>query len=1094
MDIDGKLYCSRCMRRIGEEGVCPHCGHDHSTKAPSNVLEEGTLLNDRYQLGAVIGQGGFGITYAAWDEILNIPVAIKEYFPFDFASRNTELSDDVLPAEGRRAVYLDGMKRFQRESHLLAELQGIEQVVKVLDFFPGNNTTYIAMEYVYGVTVDQWVKAHNLRGQEILTLMRPVADALVSCHRQGVLHRDLTPANILVQADGGIKLIDFGSATQSEKASGTVVLTRRFAPVEQYGRDLGTQGPWTDVYGISAVLYALLTGEEPQESVLRMLDDQLQSPKKRGASIRRNEDQALMAGLAVSPEARIQSMEEWRAKLYHLPMPEEIQRHKRLMRRIGIAAAVLFAILALIAANFSVGLPLGKGLLFGLRSDGWHVLGQASADHTVEVPESVLGIPVTRVESNAFRGNENVETVLIPGTVKSIGDAAFYSSALTCVTLEEGVREIGLGSFAACESLAEAHLPQSLETMPQDVFSGASPSLLVWGKRQSLAEAYADGLDLKFADSSEMVFEENETGLTLVSLASEAKKLVIPSYVNGKAVNAIGADVRIQNAEILYLPQELAQIPDKLCETNERLREVYPGPRLAEIGSHAFSWCITLQVFPFPETLLEIGDQAFAYCDALPQVIFPEGLKRIGAHAFLDCHSLESIRLPDSVLEIGDGCFGNCVRLKEIQLSENLCALPKDSFSRTALSSVHLPESLDTLGENCFSESTLEYVLLPESIRQIGADCFRDCSQLQLIVILNDALSVGEADAALPWSAGNCAPVIAGRPGSTAERLAASLGTAFEDLSAWDESMTIDGEKAVFAPDASGNVIVPWYNPADDCPVRYTEGAGGTKIAALRLPLFESEIRGGEFSDMAALKTVELTGLLHTIGAEAFRFCRQLDSIPFPYGLESIGYRAFEGCGLKSVILPDSVTEMGASAFESCSSLSVLSLSESLRVLRTDTFKNTAVEEITVPGGIRVLDSGCFRECTALKSLTLETGVRTIGPEAFYGCRNLESVLIPDSVVMMRFSCFQYCQKLSAIALPESVATLEENALSFYGESHRDIWIHNPQMAFSQEGTTAYFHTIAPSIRGTGVVIHGYAGSTAEAFADAHGYPFEIIP
>ncbi|MBQ8136477.1 MAG: leucine-rich repeat protein [Clostridia bacterium] len=708
MDIDGKLYCSKCMRQIEEEGVCPHCGHDHREKAPLGVLEEGTLLNDRYQLGAVIGQGGFGITYAAWDEILNIPVAIKEYFPVDFASRNTEFSDEVLPAEGKRNVFLDGMKRFQRESHLLAELQGIPQIVKVLDFFAGNGTTYIAMEYVYGVTVDKWVKDQNLRGREILDLLRPVADALVSCHRQGVLHRDLTPANILVQADGGIKLIDFGSATEAAQSSGTVLLTRRFAPVEQYGSDYGAQGPWTDVYGISAVLYALLTGEEPQESVLRVLDDQLRSPKKCGAPIRRDEDQVVMAGLAVSPEARIQSMEEWRAKLYHLPMPEDIKRHRRLMRRVGIALAVLFAIIALIAANFSIGLPLGKGLLFGLRSDGWHVLGQARAESTVKVPGSLLGIPVTRVESNAFRGNEAIETAVIPGSVKSIGDAAFYDSALACVTLEEGVKEIGLGSFAACESLMEAHLPESLETMPQDVFSGASPTLLVWGKRGSFAEVYCDGLDLQFADGGEMAFEENGTGLTLVSLSSEAGKLVIPSYVNGKPVTAIAPDVHILNAEILYLPQELEEIPASLCSTpvwqngaNKILREVYSGPNVKKIGSYAFDGCNSLSVFPFSESLVEIGDRAF-YGSALEILSVPNGVVRIGKDAFENCQNLTSVFLPDSVIEIGDGCFSECVQLKEIRLSENLSALPLGTFSHTAITHIHLPKSIETIGNWCF--------------------------------------------------------------------------------------------------------------------------------------------------------------------------------------------------------------------------------------------------------------------------------------------------------------------------------------------------------------------------------------------------------
>ncbi len=478
MDIDGKLYCPKCMRVIESEGVCPHCGYDPSVAPPGAALGMGTLLNDRYQLGAVIGQGGFGITYAAWDELLGRPVAIKEYFPMDYAVRNTDLTDEVDTAENAQAIYLDGMLRFERESHLLAELQGIPEIVKVLDFFSENNTSYIVMEYIHGVPVDEWVREKAMNAPEILKLMRPVADALVSTHRQGVLHRDLTPNNILVQEDGSIKLIDFGSATERSRSRGTVVLTRKYAPIEQYGSEHGSQGPWTDVYGLGAVLYTLLCGEEPQEAVLRIYDNRLKSPLSRSVKIKKYQNAAIMAALAVKPDNRIQSMDEFRSRLYHLTPPEIVLRQRRLMRKIAVVAAVVFVLLAVLAANFSVGLPLGQGLLYSLRSDGWHVKGEIYEKDERTIPKSKLGIEVTQIDSSAFRGDQSLQSLHVPGSVHTVDDSAFYAcSSLKNVVLEEGVERLGAASFADCPSLETASLPKGLSSIADTSFSGAPENM-----------------------------------------------------------------------------------------------------------------------------------------------------------------------------------------------------------------------------------------------------------------------------------------------------------------------------------------------------------------------------------------------------------------------------------------------------------------------------------------------------------------------------------------------------------------------------------------------------------------------------------------
>ena len=192
------------MRRLAETDLavsaCPLCGRDPGTRRPPMALDAGTLLAGRYQLCDVIGQGGFGITYAAWDETLGMPVAVKEYFPRGDAARDPAVSDEAAPLPGREAFYADGLARFRRESNLLASLQGIPCVVKVLDFFSGNNTAYIAMEYIHGQPVDRWARENKFRPAELLDRLLPVFDALVRTHSQGVIHRDITPDNILAES------------------------------------------------------------------------------------------------------------------------------------------------------------------------------------------------------------------------------------------------------------------------------------------------------------------------------------------------------------------------------------------------------------------------------------------------------------------------------------------------------------------------------------------------------------------------------------------------------------------------------------------------------------------------------------------------------------------------------------------------------------------------------------------------------------------------------------------------------------------------------------------------------------------------------
>ena len=318
--IETKNRCYHCFQpRESQQGTCPHCGYDPAQDAGRRpcALPPGSILNGKYILGRVLGQGGFGITYVAFDHVLQIRVAVKEYFPQSFAVRmpNTTIVSPSTPEVADQFRY--GAERFLEEGRILARFAGNPAIVGVTSFFEENGTAYLIMEYVEGQSMQAYLRQHGGRisWQEALRILVPVMRALSAVHGQGLLHRDVTPDNIYLTGDR-VKLLDFGAARYSigdRSHSLDVVLKAGYAPKEQYSRR-GRQGPWTDVYSLAACFYAAITGYVPPESLERTERDDLAPFSAYGISIPPVLEQAIWKGLSVNADARFQSMEEfWQA-------------------------------------------------------------------------------------------------------------------------------------------------------------------------------------------------------------------------------------------------------------------------------------------------------------------------------------------------------------------------------------------------------------------------------------------------------------------------------------------------------------------------------------------------------------------------------------------------------------------------------------------------------------------------------------------------------------------------------------------------------------------------------------------------------------
>ena len=285
-----------------------------------HCLRKGTRLIGRYIIEGVLGQGGFGITYLGIDELHEKKVAIKEFFPQGIVTRNIEYQDTVtVTFVGEKDNYEKGKERFLKEARTMAKFSKDKGIVKALDFFEINNTAYIVMEYLEGVTLKQYL-AENKRidAEDLVELLVPLIEALDEIHSQGLIHRDISPDNIMVLPDGRIKLMDFGAArdyTEFGEKSLSIVLKPGYAPPEQY-QTHGVQGPWTDIYALCATMYKCITGENPPDAIERVMDDHLKKISAFGIPVLPQIEEAIIKGMSVAANDRYQNVGDFCEDLY----------------------------------------------------------------------------------------------------------------------------------------------------------------------------------------------------------------------------------------------------------------------------------------------------------------------------------------------------------------------------------------------------------------------------------------------------------------------------------------------------------------------------------------------------------------------------------------------------------------------------------------------------------------------------------------------------------------------------------------------------------------------------------------------------------
>lgn len=308
-------FCPNCFQSEYDGIRCNLCGYEAKQMTESRALAPGIWLKNRYMAGRVLGTGGFGITYLVFDAQTRQRFAIKEYFPVEWACRMPGSNQIVCNSQSKDEYYLHGKKVFADEAKTLLELKSNPAVVNVIDYFQENGTSYLVMEFLDGATLSQYMRERKapLPVEMANRTVREIGNALTLIHKNMMLHRDISPDNIMLTNQNELKLIDFGATrvyALNTPKNMSVLVKPGFAPLEQYSSS-GVQGPWTDVYALAATYYYLVSGKKPPTAPERLTGVELPPLRPMITGISYVVEQAIFHALQIEWKKRPGTMKQF---------------------------------------------------------------------------------------------------------------------------------------------------------------------------------------------------------------------------------------------------------------------------------------------------------------------------------------------------------------------------------------------------------------------------------------------------------------------------------------------------------------------------------------------------------------------------------------------------------------------------------------------------------------------------------------------------------------------------------------------------------------------------------------------------------------